>query len=116
MQAVAQRLLGVLMRSSFGQITARHLHGICASTLRRVKRTFCACLGFLMHERISDGDTGPRWRRCATVREMVVLDGGKSGWSARYGLSSETLTPDGPNTRWVLTDEGGGHTPCGLRP
>ena len=93
MQAVAQRL-ATSLKVHFGgvnevQITARHLHGTCASTLGRVKRTLCACLGFL------DARDHLRWRRYATAGEVVVLDDGKSGWSTRYSLS-ETPRPRRP--------------------
>ncbi len=40
-------------------IAARHLHGTCASRIRRVERPLCACLELRWTRGISDGKEDP---------------------------------------------------------
>jgi hypothetical protein len=46
---------GVLMSLYLTKLRTRHLHGTCASRIRRVKRPPCACLELRWTGRISDG-------------------------------------------------------------
>jgi len=47
-----------------------------------------------------------RWLFWMTAKVDGVLD----------MVYQKPLAPDGPNTRWVLTEEGGGLSSWGLRP
>ncbi len=67
------------------QIATRHLHGTCASRIRRVKRPPCACLELRWTGGISDGKEDPdrEDRRQKKMRkwEMIMMMGCGLGWT-----------------------------------
>src|ERR1019366_3622107 len=91
--------------SSSDQIATRHLHGICATRVRRVKRTLCACLELKWTENLDgkrDPDREGTQRRKMAAGMTAKVDG-------TLDIAYLALGLGGRKTRWDwAVDEGGG--------